>query len=70
MGVEPEEICARISEELAMACERQKKPYVITVSLGYVICDDPKKPSGYYFNRADEMLYANKKEYHEKVARG
>ena len=69
-GVTPEQIVDRLEKSLAEACERQNKPYTVSVSVGHVLCDDPKKPSGYFFGQADEMLYKVKREYHEKAARG
>ena len=66
----PEQIIDALSDALENACERQNKPYKISVSVGFVRCEDPKMSFSQYFGLADEMLYKVKREHHEKVARG
>ena len=68
-GTAPEQVVEKLTENLNVLCERQNKPYRVSVSVGFVVCDDQKKPSGYFFGQADEMLYKVKREYHEKAAR-
>ncbi len=61
-----EKVVKQLDTSLYEHCRLEKKPYTITASVGYVICDDPKKPLGYYFVKADEMLYKVKHDFHEK----
>ena len=66
-GKSPEDIVNFISEDLEERCKKEGKPYILTVSIGYVTCDDPKRPLGAYFAKADEMLYKVKEEYHKSM---
>ena len=61
----PETLIREIDFFLRTLCKDQNKPYVLSVSVGYVRCTDSKKTVGSYVKEADEMLYENKKAYHE-----
>ena len=63
----PDGVIAEIDERLSECCKKENKPYTVTVSTGYVVCDDPKIPFGVYFIKADEMLYEIKRKYHESM---
>lgn len=62
----PEQIIDKLAKKLVDGCAYEKKPYKLTASVGYVICNDPQRSLGYYFVKADEMLYKVKREFHEK----
>ncbi len=64
----PEEIISEVESSLAARCAAEKKPYALTVSLGYTRCADPRKPLSEYIREADEMLYARKRAFHKKNA--
>jgi diguanylate cyclase (GGDEF)-like protein len=44
--------------------EGRKKGYVITASCGYFVCDTPESDADKVIERADEMLYKRKREWH------
>ena len=56
----------RISEAARLACEAQKKPYMISISSGCSVCDDPSVPAAQYLKDADRRMYENKEQYYSK----
>lgn len=62
---QPEIIIKDIKEQLKKECKTMKKPYIITLSIGYVICDDATKSFSEYIKDADEMLYQQKIIFHK-----
>lgn len=61
----PEAFIDDLQSALALECARSQKPYSVTLSMGYAICDSSKRSISDYIQEADEMLYERKREYHE-----
>ena len=57
---DPEMVLQDIRHRVAAECIAKRKPYVISLSIGYVICDDPKTPVTAYLKAADRKMYADK----------
>ena len=53
-------IIKNINDELKYKCEYHKKPYVLSITFGYVCCFDPKKTFETYVKEADIELYEAK----------
>lgn len=64
---DPKSIMDDIQKDLTKECEIQDKKYSLTISYGYIYCDNNAKSVTYYLNNADKMLYENKKIYHSRV---
>ena len=64
----PESVISAINSALKDRCREEYKEYTVTVSIGYAICADPRRSTSSYIKEADEMLYANKKVFHNKTA--
>jgi diguanylate cyclase (GGDEF)-like protein len=66
----PEEVAEDIQVELKKAQSEVKragkKRYCLTVSIGYTICDGSISDPSAVLDRADNMLYLNKKKWHVK----
>ena len=71
-GVDPDQIIADIREELNVQCEEGQKPYLVTISVGYVRCTDPGETINSYVKEADRLMYLEKEAFHanEKIVRG
>ncbi|MBO4733922.1 MAG: GGDEF domain-containing protein [Clostridia bacterium] len=57
---DPEMVIQDIRHRVAAECVSEHKPYVISLSIGFVICDDPKRNIAYYLKEADRKMYADK----------
>ena len=66
-GRAPEQIVAEL-QELLRSAQRPEAKYTLTVSAGYVVCDKPESQPDAVLRRADEMLYASKREWHRLQA--
>ncbi len=53
-----------IQNLLAERCKSAGKPYSLSMSMGYVCCNDSKYSLSEYVKKADEMLYENKRAWH------
>jgi diguanylate cyclase (GGDEF)-like protein len=65
----PEKIEAAIHRNLAEAQRRDgqtPKPYTLTVSIGYTVCDHAEYNVSIFLKEADAMLYAKKEEWHRQ----
>ena len=61
---------SRMSKErLRRAQEGADKPYVLSASIGYTLCDRPENDSNAVLVRADEMLYRSKQQWHQESGR-
>ena len=59
-----EEIMENIKQTLLEAQQDDKKKYTITVSIGAAMFNDPDETPETALNRADQMLYEDKKKWH------
>lgn len=57
---DPEMVIQDIRHRVAAECAAKHKPYIISLSIGYVICDDPKISVTAYLKEADRKMYADK----------
>lgn len=57
---DPEMVLQDIRHRVAAECVAKRKPYIISLSIGYVICDDSKIPVSAYLKAADRKMYADK----------
>ena len=51
-------------QEAQTGAAAQQKPYTLTVSVGYAVCDGAETEPGQALARADAMLYVNKRAWH------
>lgn len=66
---DPEMVIEDIRHRVAAECVSEHKPYTISLAIGYVICDDPKRPINAYLKDADGKMYADKEgHYRNKKA--
>ena len=63
---DPQLLAKEIQDNLRESCKNEKKPYEITVSIGYTRCADPKEFLSDCIKRADADLYVRKRDYHSK----
>ena len=57
---DPEMVKEDIRHRVAAECVAEHRPYVLSLSIGYVICDDAKRPVTAYLKEADRKMYADK----------
>ena len=57
-----------IRHRVEAECKAQKRPYVLSLSLGYILCTDPTIKVSQYLKEADRKMYANK-QGHYRVKR-
>jgi len=61
----PDEIAAELQRSLAAAQRPdESRPYTLTVSIGYTVCDSAESEPDPILARADALLYENKKAWH------
>ena len=60
----------RIREAVQSACETQGKPYLLSISSGYSVCDDPSVSFTQYLKEADNRMYKNKEQYYREQGSG
>ena len=63
---DPEQLIKQIKEALAEQARELKKPYALSMCMGYAVCTDKNEPLGAYIREADAMLYKRKTEFHAK----
>lgn len=62
-----EEICEKVTTELARRVHRMALPYVLTISIGYkIVSADSKMSLEDAVNAADEIMYDKKTEYYKE----
>ena len=61
-----EEVIENIKKTLMEAQQDDKKKYTLTVSIGAEEYDDPEETSEAALDRADQMLYEDKKKWHHQ----
>ncbi len=62
----PEELIKEVGRLLREQAEAAKKPYSLSVSIGYARCSDRGEPLISCIKRADEMLYYRKQAFHRE----
>ena len=62
--IDPEIVINDIQHRVEAECRVQNRPYVLSLSIGCVICTDPKKSFTSYIKAADKRMYAKKEGYH------
>ena len=67
--VDPEMVIEDISHRVKAECIAMKKPYVISLSIGYVICTEPERSVVSYLKEADRKMYAYKQGHHRMNSR-
>ena len=65
---DPELLIGDISRGMEAVVEEAKKPYQISIALGYTCCTDKKGSVNMYLERADARLYERKKEFYSLLA--
>jgi len=68
-GCAPADLADEIHARLRRAQEGADKPYVLSASIGYTLCDRPENDSNAVLVRADEMLYRSKQQWHQESGR-
>lgn len=58
--VDPEMVISDIRHRVEAECKAQKKPYIISLSIGHILCTDPKIKVSQYLKEADKKMYADK----------
>ena len=61
---DPEALILDVKNLLEEQARELNKPYNLSISVGYAVCDDRKESLTSCIRRADEMLYRRKEEYH------
>lgn len=67
--VDPKTLITKIQDKLTERNNNLSKPYEISISIGYTICDNPKISFSTYLNKADLMLYRKKDKYYNSKTR-
>ncbi|MBE6908793.1 MAG: diguanylate cyclase [Ruminococcaceae bacterium] len=62
----PEALIEDVQKCLSEKCAAAQKPYSVTISIGCVCCEDPRRPLSDYIREADEALYVRKRAFHAK----
>ena len=62
--ISPQMLIDEIAIRLKNDCTTEHKPYVLTISAGYVCCTDPDRPINAHIKEADERMYEQKKNRH------
>lgn len=57
---DPDMVMADIRHRVEAECKAQKRPYVLSLSLGCILCTDPTIKVSQYLKEADRKMYANK----------
>lgn len=65
----PESFIDDLQSALMLECARAQKPYTVSVSLGYTLCNSSSKTLADYMREADEMLYQRKRQFHDSDKR-
>ena len=55
-----------IRHRVAAECVAEHKPYVLSLSIGYVVCEDAKTSRTTYLKEADRKIYADKQAHYRK----
>ncbi|MBP5343049.1 diguanylate cyclase [bacterium] len=61
----PDSLIKEIDNEILIEAQKSSKPYGITISVGYYKCINKNESINECINNADEMLYENKRIFHE-----
>ena len=64
---DPEMVINDIRHRVAAECVATHKPYVISLSVGYIICEDANKSISHYLKEADRKMYADKQAHYRVV---
>ncbi|MBQ9329142.1 MAG: diguanylate cyclase [Solobacterium sp.] len=62
--ISPEQLIDNIASYTHNRCEQLNRPYDITISYGYMRCEDPSISYSTYMKQADEKLYETKRQFH------
>ncbi|MBO4692776.1 MAG: GGDEF domain-containing protein [Clostridia bacterium] len=62
--VDPEMVMSDIRHRVEAECKAQNKKYIISLSIGHVLCTDPKISAIQYLREADRKMYADKQGYY------
>ncbi|MBQ9211500.1 MAG: GGDEF domain-containing protein [Clostridia bacterium] len=65
-SVEPMDLAREVNELLAAKTAELKKPYHLSISMGYVRCEDREISLNDYIRRADENLYEEKGKFYHR----
>ncbi|MBR4910958.1 MAG: GGDEF domain-containing protein [Clostridia bacterium] len=57
---DPEMVINDIRHRVAAECVSEKRPYVLSLAVGYIVCDDPKHSVTAYLKEADRKMYDDK----------
>ena len=67
--MDPEMVIEDIRHRVKAECIAMNKPYIISLSIGYIICTDPSRSTISYLNEADRKMYADKEGHYRKNGR-
>ena len=62
--VDPEMVISDIRHRVEAECKAQQRPYVLSLSIGHILCTDPKRTANSYLKEADRIMYADKQGYY------
>ena len=62
--VDPEMVISDIRHRVEAECKAQQRPYVLSLSIGHILCTDPKRTADSYLKEADRLMYADKQGYY------
>ena len=62
--VDPEMVISDIRHRVEAECKDQKKQYIISLSIGYILCTNPEISAKQYLKDADRKMYADKQGYY------